>query len=104
LILEEQGDLPFERRPAHVFLQLVTPRYEKRSLLVRTNQRVSDWALRFGDQIRNSCWRSREEGILAAYFAGVVPASRGAHCRPLHPWLASVCSAQRVACTLSLIR
>jgi hypothetical protein len=28
-------------------------------------------------------------GILAADFAGIVPASRGAHCRPLHPRLAS---------------
>ena len=35
-------------------------------------------------------------GILAADFAGVVPASRGAHIRPLHPRLASLCSAQKV--------
>ena len=25
-------------------------------------------------------------------FAGILPASRGAHCRPLHPRLASLCS------------
>jgi hypothetical protein len=27
--------------------------------------------------------------------AGLVPASRGAHCRPLHPRLASLCPVQR---------
>ena len=27
-------------------------------------------------------------------FAGIVPSSRGAHCRPLHPRLASLCSAK----------
>ena len=29
-------------------------------------------------------------------FAGIVPASRGAHCRPLHPRLASLCPGQRI--------
>ena len=29
-------------------------------------------------------------------FAGIVPASRGAHYRPLHPRLASLCPGQRV--------
>jgi len=33
-----------------------------------------------------------ERTILAGDFAGVVPASRGAHCRPLHPRLASLWS------------
>lgn len=32
-----------------------------------------------------------ERAIVAWDFAGIVPASRGAHCRPLHPWLASLC-------------
>lgn len=32
-----------------------------------------------------------ERAIRAADFAGLVPASRGAHCRPLHPRLASLC-------------
>jgi len=41
-----------------------------------------------------SCWRSLEGGILAADFAGVVPARRGAHWRPLHPRLASLCPVQ----------
>jgi hypothetical protein len=32
-----------------------------------------------------------ESAIRAGEFAGIVPASRGAHCRPLHPRLASPC-------------
>ena len=28
-------------------------------------------------------------------FAGIVPSSRGAHCRPLHPRLASLCSVKK---------
>jgi hypothetical protein len=35
-------------------------------------------------------------GILAGNFAGLVPATRGAHIRPLHPRLASLCSSQNV--------
>jgi transposase len=31
--------------------------------------------------------------------AGIVPASRGAHCRPLHPRLASLCPGRRIAHT-----
>ena len=38
-----------------------------------------------------------EEAIRAADFAGIVPASRGAHCRPLHPRLASLCCPRRAA-------
>jgi hypothetical protein len=29
-------------------------------------------------------------------FVGIVPPSRGAHCRPLHPWLASLCSVKNL--------
>ena len=36
-------------------------------------------------------------------FAGIVPASRGAHCRPLHPGLASLCSGQDLLRTTYLI-
>jgi hypothetical protein len=35
--------------------------------------------------------------VLATDFAGIVPASRGAHCRPLHPRLAFLCSVLKVA-------
>jgi len=39
------------------------------------------------------CWD--EAAIRAGDFAGIVPASRGAHCRPLHPRLASLCCPRR---------
>jgi DNA replication protein DnaC len=51
LIVDELGYLPFERRAAHLFFQLVNRRYEKGSLLVTTNQRVSDWGIVFGDEV-----------------------------------------------------
>jgi DNA replication protein DnaC len=51
LIIDELGYLPFERRAAHLFFQLVNRRYEKGSLLVTTNQRVSDWGVVFGDEV-----------------------------------------------------
>jgi len=35
--------LPFEKRSAHLFFQLVARRYEKGSLLVTTNQLVGQW-------------------------------------------------------------
>jgi DNA replication protein DnaC len=51
LIIDELGYLPFERRSAHLFFQLVNRRYEKGSLLVTTNQRVSEWGTVFGDEV-----------------------------------------------------
>ena len=51
LMIDELGYLPFERRAAHLFFQLVNRRYEKGSLLVTTNQRVSDWGVVFGDEV-----------------------------------------------------
>jgi DNA replication protein DnaC len=51
LIIDELGYLPFERRAAHLFFQLVNRRYEKGSLLVTTNQRVADWGVVFGDEM-----------------------------------------------------
>jgi DNA replication protein DnaC len=51
LIIDELGYLPFERRAAHLFFQLVNRRYERGSLLVTTNQRVSDWGIVFGDEV-----------------------------------------------------
>jgi len=39
-------------------------------------------------------FRWAEAAIRAGDFAGLVPASRGAHCRPLHPRLASLCSGE----------
>jgi DNA replication protein DnaC len=51
LIVDELGYLPFERRAAHLFFQLVNRRYEKGSLLITTNQRVSEWGTEFGDEV-----------------------------------------------------
>jgi DNA replication protein DnaC len=51
LIIAELGYLPFERQAAHLFFQLVNRRYEKGSLLVTTNQRVSEWGTVFGDEV-----------------------------------------------------
>jgi DNA replication protein DnaC len=51
LIIDELGYLPFERRSAHLFFQLVNRRYERGSLLVTTNQRVSEWGSVFGDEV-----------------------------------------------------
>ena len=51
LIIDELGYLPFERRAAHLFFQLVNRRYEKGGLLITTNQRVSEWGSVFGDEV-----------------------------------------------------
>ena len=51
LIVDELGYLPFEKRGAHLFFQLVTRRYERGSLLVTTNQAVIHWGAVFGDEV-----------------------------------------------------
>jgi DNA replication protein DnaC len=51
LIVDELGYLPFERRAAHLFFQLVNRRYERGSMLITTNQRVNDWGALFGDEV-----------------------------------------------------
>jgi DNA replication protein DnaC len=51
LILDELGYLPFEKRAAHLFFQLVARRYERGSMLVTTNQPVIHWGSVFGDEI-----------------------------------------------------
>jgi len=51
LIVDELGYLPFEKRSAHLFFQLVARRYEKGSLLVTTNQLVGQWGQVFGDDV-----------------------------------------------------
>ena len=43
--------LPFERRSAHLFFQLVARRYERGSLLITTNQVVTQWGVVFGDDV-----------------------------------------------------
>src|SRR5579883_242653 len=51
LIIDELGYLPFEKRSAHLFFQLVARRYERGSLLVTTNQQVTQWGTVFGDEV-----------------------------------------------------
>lgn len=51
LVLDELGYLPFERRSAHLLFQLVARRYEKGSLLITTNQPVTQWGAVFGDEV-----------------------------------------------------
>ncbi|ATB38576.1 ATP-binding protein [Cystobacter fuscus] len=43
--------LPFEKRSAHLFFQLVARRYEKGSMLLTTNQMVGQWGGVFGDDV-----------------------------------------------------
>jgi DNA replication protein DnaC len=51
LVIDELGYLPFEKRAAHLFFQLVARRYERGSLLITTNQAVSQWGTVFGDDV-----------------------------------------------------
>jgi DNA replication protein DnaC len=51
LVIDELGYLPFERRSAHLFFQLVSRRYERGSLLITTNQAVTQWGGVFGDEV-----------------------------------------------------
>ena len=51
LIVDELGYLPFERQSAHLFFQLVARRYERGSMLVTTNQQVTQWGHVFGDEM-----------------------------------------------------
>jgi DNA replication protein DnaC len=51
LIIDELGYLPFERRSAHLFFQLVARRYERGSMLITTNQSISQWGTVFGDDV-----------------------------------------------------
>jgi DNA replication protein DnaC len=51
LVIDELGYLPFEKRAAHLFFQLVAKRYERGSLLITTNQVVSQWGAVFGDDV-----------------------------------------------------
>ena len=51
LIVDELGYLPFERRSAHLFFQLVSKRYERGSMLITTNQVVTQWGVVFGEEV-----------------------------------------------------
>jgi DNA replication protein DnaC len=50
LIVDELGYLPLERATAHLFFQLVAKRYERGSILLTTNQQVTEWGHVFSDE------------------------------------------------------
>lgn len=50
LIIDELGYLPLERTSANLFFQLVARRYERGSILLTTNQPVTEWGHVFGDE------------------------------------------------------
>jgi hypothetical protein len=43
--------MPLERQAAHLFFQLISRRYEKGSMLITTNQSVTQWGTVFGDDV-----------------------------------------------------
>lgn len=49
LIIDEIGYLPIDKDSAHGFFQLVAARYEKRPIILTTNQPLSKWGEVFGD-------------------------------------------------------
>jgi DNA replication protein DnaC len=51
LVVDELGYLPFEKQTASLFFQLVTRRYEKGSMLITSNQMVTQWGHVFGDEM-----------------------------------------------------
>jgi DNA replication protein DnaC len=50
LVVDELGYLPLEKNTAHLFFQLVSRRYERGSMLVTTNQTITQWGHVFGDE------------------------------------------------------
>ena len=70
LLIDELGYLPFERRSAHVFFQLVARRYERGSTLIATNQLVTQWGTVFGDGAGRGDPRSPPASQLHAAGAG----------------------------------
>jgi DNA replication protein DnaC len=51
LVVDELGYLPFEKHTANLFFQLVTRRYERGSMLITSNQMVTQWGHVFGDEM-----------------------------------------------------
>lgn len=51
LVIDELGYLPLEKHTAHLFFQLVSRRYERGSMLITTNQTVTQWGHVFGDEM-----------------------------------------------------
>ena len=50
-MIDEVGYIPFEPEAANLFLQLVSSRYERASLIVTSNKQFGRWGEVFGDDI-----------------------------------------------------
>jgi DNA replication protein DnaC len=51
LVVDELGYLPLEKQTAHLFFQLVSRRYVRGSMLITTNQTITQWGHVFGDEM-----------------------------------------------------
>ena len=51
LVVDEFGSLPLEKQTANLFFQLVSRRYERGSMLITTNQTITQWGHVFGDEV-----------------------------------------------------
>jgi len=51
LVIDELGYLPLEKQSANLFFQLVSRRYERGSMLITTNQTITQWGHVFGDEM-----------------------------------------------------
>ncbi len=51
LIIDEIGYLPIDRESSYGFFQLIASRYEKKPVILTTNQPFSKWADVFGDVV-----------------------------------------------------
>src|SRR5436190_933986 len=49
LVIDEVGYIPFEAEAANLFFQLVSPRYERASVIVTSNKPFGRWGEVFGD-------------------------------------------------------
>jgi DNA replication protein DnaC len=51
IVVDEVGYIPFEAEAANLFFQLVSPRYERASLMVTSNKPFGRWGEVFGDDV-----------------------------------------------------
>ena len=51
IVVDEVGYIPFEPEAANLFFQLVSPRYERASLIVTSNKPFGWWGEVFGDDV-----------------------------------------------------
>jgi DNA replication protein DnaC len=54
LIVDEIGYLPFSAEGAHAFFQLISQRYETRSIVFTSNKSYGEWGEIFGDHVNAS--------------------------------------------------